>query len=496
MSGRTNDARGNASGGEKGGGVRRGQGRKYSPRRLAYEALLRQQRGSYANLALKEVLAEAGGTQSLSPQNRAFLTALFYGALERQLTLEYYFQALSKGRRIPLPIRCILMLGGAQLLYMDVPARAAIDESVKLCKELGKGANGGFVNALLRELDRRREDLPRPQGNEAENLSIQYSYPVWLVERLLTLLGRDEAEAFMAGAGPGGGGFPPGMSVRANGTKITAEELDAALKARGIPALPGRLMPEARYVQLGGDVGALDLFAEGKLAVQGESSMLVGRVAGARGGMCVLDACAAPGGKTAYMAAEMGAGELLAWDIHPHRVALIQKNCNRLGLDWVRAEVQDATVFRPELEAAFDMVLVDAPCSGLGVLAEKPDIKYSREPAELAELLPLQKAILDNCARYVKPGGRLVYATCTILPEENEDQVRVFLRENPAFEREDMTEKLPEGLKLRRRKALKRSERSQESEGSELQLWPQRDGVAGFYMVCMRRKSRAKGKEA
>lgn len=477
-----------AGGGGQNSAAGRGQGRKHGPRRLAYEALLRQQRGSYANLALKEVLGEGKEAQSLSPQDRAFATALFYAALEKQLTLEYTFRQLSKGRRIPLPIRCILMLGGAQLLYMDVPARAAIDESVKLCKEVGKAANAGFVNALLRELDRRREDLPHPQGDETEKLSIQYSYPLWLVERLLELLGRREAEAFMAGTSPGGEGFSRGIAVRANTVKMTAEELDRELIARDIPVLPGRLMPEARYIQVGGNIGALDLFAEGKLAVQGESSMLVGHVAGALGGMRVLDACAAPGGKTAYMAEAMevsgGGEELLAWDIHPHRVALIRRNCERMGLDWVRAEVQDAAAFRPELEGAFDLVLVDAPCSGLGVLADKPDIKYAREPEELAELIPLQRAILANCARYVRPGGRLIYSTCTVLPEENGEQVAAFLQGNRKFDRVDMGERSPEKLDSDRAKA------------GELQLWPQRDGVAGFYMACLRRKDGANGKEA
>lgn len=424
---------------------------KRSPRRLAYEALLLQQRGSYANLALKEAL---GGEKGLKPQDRAFATALFYSALEHFLSLEYYFRQLARGGRIALPLRCVLALGGTQLLYMDVPARAAVDESVKLCKEIGKGANTSFVNALLRELDRRRERLPEPEGSVAQRLSIRYSYPLWLVERLLALLGEEEAGSFMAG-----GHLSPGVCVRANPAKMNSSALDEALAARGIPFAPGCLAEEARYLQYRGDIGELDLFAQGALAVQGESSMLAGRMAGARKGMKALDACAAPGGKTAYMAGSMGEGELLAWDIHPHRVELIRRNCQRLGLPWVQAECQDARIFCPQWEGHFDLALVDAPCSGLGVLEDKPDIKYAREPTELAELLPLQQEILGNCARYVKPGGALLYVTCTILPEENGEQVETFLREHEGFQRE----------------------------GEALQLWPQRDGVSGFYMARMRR---------
>ena len=444
-------------------------GKKMTARRAAYEALRLEQGGAYANLALKEVLEG----QDTPREERAFATALFYAVLEHRLTLDFYLSSWL-AKRPALPIRCVLWLGAAQMLYMDVPARAAVDESVKLCKQIGKNAQAGLVNAVLRKLEQNQHALPQPKGSPAQKLSITHSCPLWLVERLLALLDEQQTQAFLSQSGA-----RRGVCVRANPLQMSSATLDEEFKRAGVASVPGQWLPQARYLQGGGDMAALPWFVSGALAVQSESSMLVGQVLGAGAGMRVLDACAAPGGKTAYIAAEMGQGELWAWDDHAHRVALIRQTCARLHADFVQAEEQDASLLRPEQMNRFDRVLVDAPCSGLGVLRSKPDIRYRQSPQALQNLVALQRRILSTCAQYVKPGGVLLYSTCTVLPEENCEQVQAFLQEHTDFVLDMPVGLLPQGL-----------ERQQSQEGM-LQLWPQRDGIDGFFLARMRRQAPA-----
>ncbi len=441
---------------------------KQSPRRIAYEALRRETGGAYANLALKEAMATSEA--AVAPEDAAFAAALFYSALEHRITLDFYLSHLVK-KRVPAPLRCILWLGAAQILYMNVPAHAAINESASLCKQIGKGSAAGFVNAVLRNLDRMRDDLPEPTGTQSERLSIRYSCPEWLVDRLLPLLGEEEAEAFLAESGAGSG-----VCIRANPLKWSDDELDGWLAEQKIDFIRGQWASEARYLRSAGDISKQSVFREGKITVQSESSMLVGRVLDARRGMKVLDCCAAPGGKTAYIAGMMGDGELLAWDNHAHRVRLIEQTCRRLGCDFVRAEEQDARVLQPELCDAWDRVLVDAPCSGLGVLRGKPDIKYRQTPEALVALVDIQRRILETCSQYVKPGGVLLYSTCTVMPEENQEQVEAFLSKHEEFALEDLNLVLPAAFDRER------------LDKKHLQLWPQRDGLDGFFIAKMRRE--------
>lgn len=437
---------------------------KTNPRRAAYDALLAVERGAYANLALKDALAPLADEKM-----RAFASALFYTALEHKLTLEFYLRHFAT-KRVPPAIRCVLMIGLAQMIYMKVPAHAAIDESVKLVRAIGKSDSAAFVNALLRNVDRHRDELPLPQGGLVERLSIELSAPVWLVERHLNRFGEEGCRALLTSRAS------EGVCLRANPFRCSEAECDAILSRDGLAFRSGTIVPEARIATGIGDLVQWPPFREGKVAVQGESSMLAARVADARPGMRVLDACAAPGGKCAYLAAAMQDGTLHAWDLHPHRVKLIEANCERLGIAFVQSACRDASVYDPNFEDRFDLVFVDAPCSGLGVIGGKPDIKYAKTPEMIGELAALQAKILHTCARYVAPGGALVYATCTIAREENEDQIAAFLRDHPSFAPGEIGFAFPESFDRERIR------------GGMVQLLPQIDGVDGFFVARLQRR--------
>lgn len=435
-----------------------------SPRRAAYTALLAVERGAYANLALKDAL-----TPFTDSTDIAFASALFYTALEHKITLEFYLRHFA-ARRVQTTVRCVLLLGMAQMLYMNVPARAAVDESVKLTRAIGKADNASFVNALLRNVDRSRENLPEPQGSVAERISIALSAPQWLVERYIARFGEAGCRALLQ-AKP-----PQGVCVRANRFRCDEASLDDALTREGLCFQVGRLAPQARYVDGVGNVAAWPLFQNGDVAVQSESSMLAARIADAQPGQRVLDACAAPGGKTAFLAAAMGEGTVCAWDLHEHRVRLIQANCARLGIPFVETECRDASVYDERFDSRFDVVLLDAPCSGLGMIGGKPDIKYAKSPDMIASLAALQADLLRVCARYVAPGGTLVYATCTVVQEENEDQIAAFLAENANFVPADIDFAFPASFDRDRLR------------GGMIQLLPHIDGVDGFFVARLQRR--------
>lgn len=433
------------------------------PRRAAYDILWDIEQGAYANLRLKE------GLRQVPPENRPFVSALVYTVLDHQIYLDHIIDRFARGKVKP-RVRLVLRMGICQMLYMDVPDSAACDESVKLVKSVGKLALSGYVNGVLRAVAREKGTLHPPEGRDASSLSIRYSWPQWLVKRYLKRYGPEGTESLLSYVGE------KSITVRNNPFKVGMDELKKALFEQGIPYRAGNLVEDALVLEGAGDVAKNPLFLQGAMTVQSQSSMLVCRVANPRRGMRVLDACAAPGGKSLYMAALMGEGEILSWDVHPHRVRLIDKNCERLGVDFVRTQVQDATQDRKPLWGGFDLVLVDAPCSGLGVAGGKPDVKYARSPEQLIELQQLQLSILRTCAQYVAVGGALVYSTCTTLREENEDVVDEFLSRNKEFLPDDITPYVPPCI-----------DRARCARG-RIQLLPYLDGVEGFFVARMVRR--------
>jgi 16S rRNA (cytosine967-C5)-methyltransferase len=418
-------------------------------RRQALDALCDiTDRGAYANLRVKQL------TSSLPEREAKLAAALVYHTLDHLLTIDYYLAHFVKGAQKPV-IRGILRLGVCELLFLSTPAHAALNESVTLTKEVGKSGLSGFVNAVLRNIDRSRASLPPFPVEPVARLSIQYSYPTWIVREWVNRFGEPATEALLSRP-------QSAIEVRAQ-YPFTRDELQAALPVR---SSINSIDENSLSLENGFDLASHPLFQEGKFTVMGESAMLACRALGDMRGKRVLDACSAPGGKSAYLASLMQNDiNLTCYELHPHRKELLDKTLARLHVS-AETLVKDAAEFDPAFEAAFDGVLIDAPCSGLGLLGDKPDIRYSKTDADTA-LVEIQKHILEACARYVKPDGVLVYATCTISLRENEEQIAAFLREHKEF----ALEQIPIAV----------------ANDGQIQLLPHVHHTDGFYIARMRR---------
>lgn len=420
---------------------------------------------AWADASLKAQLQRDG----LSGAEAGLATRMVYGVLQNRALLDFYLGAYctQKVGHLQPPLADILRLGAYQILFLDkVPDRAAVNESVELAKRNKRGQAAGLVNAVLRKVSLNKDTLPPiPRRDEAQYFSVRYSHPKWLVKRLLTLLGREEAEAFLAADN----GIVP-LTVQVNTLKTTAEDLAAELTAAGVTAAPHPWVPDCLELSGSGDLTALEAFQTGKFFVQDPAAKLVSLISAPKKGQRVIDVCAAPGGKSFGAAIAMeDRGEVLACDLHENKLSRIEAGAARLGLKSIWDFAADGTVFRPEWAESADVVLVDAPCSGLGIIRKKPDIRY-KSPDDLFTLTVAQSTILENAARYVKPGGTLIYSTCTILPEENGQVVDGFLSGHPEFSRETFTLPAPMG-----------------EQPGELTLWPHRHGTDGFYICRLRR---------
>lgn len=438
-------------------------------RRLALD-VIRQvtENGAYASLALDEKLRGCG----LSPEDRRLVSRLVYDTLEHLLYLDYAIGQVMSKPDTDIKLRNILRLGACQILLEDrIPESAATNTSVNLCKELGMEGLAGVCNGILRNLIRQKDELswPDEQTEPVKALSIRHSVPEWLVERLLADWGHDEAVALMSAHVAS-----PYLTLRPNLMKLSDEAFDKLLQTKVWQRENGKV-PHAWRIRGMADI-ALDIdFAKGNYSIQSESSMMACMAVEPRRGMNVLDCCAAPGGKTCYMAEMMnGTGRVYAWDVHPHRADLVAAQARRLQLENVRPVARDALKKREELLETMDAVLLDAPCSGTGDMQDKPDVKYRASEESLQELTKTQHDLLDTVCSYVKRGGVLVYSTCSVLKDENERQVAAFLERHPEFTLEKLPESIPEGFRAQ--------------EGVGLQLLPHRDGVGGFYIARMRRK--------
>lgn len=425
-------------------------------RRIALEALMDiTDRGAYANLRLKE--AQAG----LDERDAKWVAAYVYETLDHIAYLDFVIAAFAKGRQKPV-VRAVLRMGACELLFLRAPDRVACNESVNLLKQMGKAALGGYVNAVLRSIARSKDDLPPLPNDPVQRLCIAHSWPEWLVKEWIACYGETQTEALLQAK-------KEGMTLRAQ-PPFTADELRGELNRRNIAYQNGRWEQDCCKLESGLDIANEPLFLDGRITVQSESAMLVCRACGAKPGMKVLDACAAPGGKTACLAAFAGNDcDLTAFEVHPHRKELLDKTLARLHVN-AETKVQDAAVLDEQYQNAFDIVLVDAPCSGLGVAAGKPDIRYAKNDGDIQALAAIQKQILTTCARYVKPGGALLYATCTISRRENELQAEAFLNDHPDFRPGDLSPYLPQGL-------------VQHAQNGMLQLLPSRDGTEGFFLA-------------
>ena len=443
-----------------------------SARDVALKALKNVFRdNAYASQALDRELSAV----KLSDEDRRLTASMFYFTLENRLRIQSLISTKVKSRPDP-EIMDILTLAAAQILFMDkIPDHAAVDEAVKQTRKARRESMTALVNAVLRGLIRDRDagelTLPDREAEPEKYISEKYSVAPELVSRLVKAYGVDLTEQIVS--------WSPDRhseTIRPNGMRLTNAEFELWLDGKGLKwehaAVPG-----AYRVKDGGRLAAHEGFRKGLFSIQGESSMLAAQAVQARGGMQVLDACAAPGGKSCLLAETMkGSGRVFAWDLHEHRVDLIRAAANRLGLENIRTQIRDAAKKNENFIAMMDAVLVDAPCSGLGVMGDKPDIKYRLTGDTIDALVPIQKGILEACCEYVRPGGLLVYSTCTILPEENEHQITSFLANHPEFEPDTDVKWLPEQL------------RSSFANGM-LQLLPCRDGLDGFFIARLRRKA-------
>ncbi len=445
-------------------------------RKLAVEVLLRvEEGGAFANLALDSALRSAG---VLEPREAALTTELVYGTLRWQLELDRAIAAHSDRPpdELDKPVRVALRLATFELLHHPrVPERAAVNEGVELVKDLHLARATGFVNAVLRRISKTRKPPPPPlrEVDPAGHVAALTAHPRWLVERWISWLGLEQTELLCAANQE-----QAKAVVRVVGGKH--EEARAALLRSGIESVPGRFSPEALVLAQGARP-ALDLegHAEGLFQAQDEAAQLVSRYAAPALGARVLDACAAPGGKACHLAELVGpGGRVVAIDLHTRKAQIIAEAAERLGLRNLEARAADATLPLPGETNDFDLVLVDAPCSGLGTLRRHPEMKVRRTPADLDRLSALQRKLLEQCALSVKPGGLLVYALCTLTPEECDEQVERFLATHAEFKLEPP----PQGW------ALPAAADCVDARGCLLTL-PHRTGTDGFFAARLRKET-------
>ncbi|WP_046175101.1 16S rRNA (cytosine(967)-C(5))-methyltransferase RsmB [Domibacillus indicus] len=382
--------------------------------------------GSYSNLMLNTAIEK----NHISGRDAALLTEITYGTIQRKLTLDFYLAPFLK-KKPERWVHNLLRLSLYQMLYLDkVPERAVIHEAVNIAKKRGHKGIAGMVNGVLRSIQREGVQGTQSIQDDAERISIETSHPLWLVKRWIKAYGTKKTEAMCQY-----NLTAPEQAVRVNTMKLSRDEAVSALKEEGFEAVQSEVSPYAVRI-LKGNAAKSALYKQGAISIQDESSMLVAPVVGAKPGQRILDMCSAPGGKTAHLAEQMdGKGHIDALDIHAHKLKLVAQNADRLALSNIHVQKQDARK-AGELfeEKTFDAILVDAPCSGLGVIRRKPDLKYAKTEQDLDNLQRIQLSILDAAVPLLKENGVLVYSTCTVDREENEGTVNAFLNAHPEFE--------------------------------------------------------------
>lgn len=433
-------------------------------RTVAVKMLLKMEDSdSYSNILLDAVLNE----NELEGKERAFAAALFYGVVERRLTLDHIVRSSSNipFEKLDKAALAIIRAGLYQLLYMpSVPDSAAVNESVKLCKRLKVFSAQGFVNAMLRNFIRNGKKIKYDGLSGNERLSVEYSCPLWLVEQLVEQYGEENTKKVLSSSL----GKPP-VYIRVNTIKTTASDLIKLLAKEKIKAEPVQGMEHCLKLDRLGDVEKSPSFKKGLFHVQDLSSQLCCQTLRPIVNETVLDVCAAPGGKSFTMAQLMGNnGRLYSLDLHDMRVGLIEDGAARLGIRIISAMQNDASKFNEELPQA-DRVLCDVPCSGFGVIRRKPEIKY-KDKAEVEGLPAIQREILSTSAKYVKVGGTLVYSTCTLNRAENDEVAEWFAKEHPEFS--PIVQQLP----------IKGAENSYKRT-----FFPDENGGDGFFTASFRR---------
>lgn len=456
-----------------------------SSRRIALETLLRiENEGAYANIALSKALEKS----DLSVRDRALVTHIVQGVIRHRSHLDSMLRPFSKKPldKIPTVLLNTLRIGVYQLEYLeDIPPSAVLNTCTSIARSCGHEGLAKYSNAVLRSYLRKREEsvvfaprIPQPDHNlGVSELSEYYSMPVWLIERWREHLGPETTLEVLKESQA-----EPKVFIRVNRTAISAEGLQVILARSGVELEPSSVVDGVfRILSRGrGRLEDLPGFKEGLFSIQDEAASLVSEIVHPNQDTTVIDLCAAPGGKSLHLAEMLeGKGKVIAVDIYEKRLAELKKNRSRLSLSNIEIRTGDGREF--QFERLADSVLVDAPCSGTGVLNRRSDLKYRKKPEDLKELPILQGALLDNAATLVKPGGVLVYSTCSLEPEENQAVIESFLKKwGESFKLEDLTPYLPESLKSDERL-------SDTAKAGMLLLHPGIRGLSGFFIARLRK---------
>ncbi|MGX9133614.1 16S rRNA (cytosine(967)-C(5))-methyltransferase RsmB [Rummeliibacillus sp. JY-2-4R] len=422
---------------------------------------------AYSNLLLHQTIEK----YQIETKDRGLLTEITYGTLQYKMTLDYYLEPYIRGK-LEDWVRCLLRLSLYQIVFLTkIPDFAAVNEAVEIAKHRARHRGiSATVNGILRSIIRDGIRDTTEITDDAKRLAIETSHPEWLVRRYIDGFGVEKTTEMLFE-----NNLPPIQTVRVNTTKATVEEALRSLWDDQFSVKRSTVMPECLHI-LEGQAARSTAFKEGLITIQDESSMLPANALEVHPGMRVLDMCAAPGGKTTHIAEKMhNNGELFATDLHPHKIKLIQQNAERLGLSIIQAQVLDGRkadeVFEKE---SFDRILVDAPCSGLGVIRRKPDIKYTKKEEDFDSLQKIQLQLLNTAYTLLKNEGKMVYSTCTIDKMENNGTVEAFLQGHPDMELSPV-QNVPERMQTLKTKGI-------------MQIFPQDFGSDGFFVAAFRKK--------
>lgn len=444
-----------------------------NPREVAAEVLVSVTKdGQYNNMALKRALKQNG---AMPIKDRAFVTEIVNGTLRNIFYIDYLINAVStvKTEKIKPWVLSVLRSAVYQMVFMNVPDSAAVNEAVSLVKGKGLGNLSGFTNGVLRNIAANREsiELPDEEKDPSKYLEVLYSHPQWLIKMWLSQYSYEFVKELCIANGKSSP-----VTVMVNPLKTTVKNLKEDMLADDIHVENGIYMENAFRLTKLRDLSALFSFKHGDFHVQDESSAIAVEVLDPKKGERILDACAAPGGKSFLMAEKMdNVGEIVARDVFDHKLALIDETADRLGINIIQTELKDASKGYNNDKNSFDRILVDAPCSGFGLLRKKADIRINRSGNDIDELVKLQREILTATAEYVKIGGILVYSTCTICKKENLGNIQWFLQNFP-YEVEDISDFLPKG------KAW------ETAKDGYISLFPHIHGTDGFFIARLRRK--------
>jgi 16S rRNA (cytosine967-C5)-methyltransferase len=441
-------------------------------REIALEVVNRVQRtAAYSNIVLSQKLKSS----NLSRRDKAFVTELVNGTLRNLGTLDWIIKRFSNQRldKIPDKVLDLLRLGTYQLVYLEnIPAHASVFETVAIAKKLFHRGIASFVNGLLRNIEREKNHLPWPseEKDPIKYIVLRYSHPGWLVKMWVDEFGVAETKNLCQANNQ-----PRDISIRVNYLKTTPDKLVESLTKKGWWVKKGHYLTEALIVGDTGDISELAEFKAGYFSVQDEGSMIVSHIVSPKPTETILDACAAPGGKATHLAELLNNnGLVISMDINESRLKLVEQTARRLGTNIVVTVKADATQLSTIMRNPVHKILVDAPCTGLGVLARRPDARWRKTPEQIQELAKLQFKLLDSAAPFVKTGGALIYSVCTITKLESEEVIERFLREHPAFRLGDVTPYLPEELKKDVKEGM-------------IQLLPHKHGTDGIFIARLER---------